>query len=224
MKRRHRVLFVPDLHTPYDFEFAPDFLADQVRIWKPTKIVFAGDENDQHRLSVHAQHPDMPGPKDEYEQMIRRMRIYYKLFPKAQICISNHGARPFRVAFNSGLPSLYLKEYKDFMQAPRGWSWHNRVLVDNVVYEHGEGVSGRNAAWQAMTQNKKSTCIGHIHGYGGVTYSSDPFNQTFAMNAGCLIDVDSLAFAYGEKYRNKATLGCGAVIEGVEAHFIRVPV
>jgi len=219
---RETVLAIPDLHCPYHHKDAFDFLRDAAKEWKPTKVVCLGDEGDFHRMSVHAQHPDMLGPKDEHSQMIKSLKVLYKLFPKVQTCISNHTARPFRVAFNSGMPSLYLKEYRDFMEAPAGWSWQRRIVIDGVVYEHGEGVSGRNGAWQAMSQNKKSTVIGHIHGFGGVTYSNSPFNQTFAMNAGCLIDISNKAYAYGEVYRNKATLGCGIVIDGVEAHFLRM--
>lgn len=218
------VLAIPDLHKPYDHKDSTDFLRDTAKEFKPNLIVCLGDEGDQHRLSDHEHHPDMPSAKDEYDLMIKRLKPLYKLFPKVQVCISNHTSRPFRKAFSAGLPSLYLKEYRDFMQAPRGWTWHQRILIQNVVYEHGEGVSGKDAAWRAMMQNKRSTVIGHIHAYGGVVYSSDPFSQTFALNAGCLVDVDALAFKYGEKYRNKATLGCGIVIDGKQGHFIRMDV
>lgn len=216
------VLAIPDLHEPFGHKDAYDFLRDVSKEYKPKKIICLGDEGDQHRLSVHEQHPDMPSAKDEYTAMIKRLKTFYKLFPKTEVCISNHTARPFRKASSAGIPSLYLREYRDFMQAPRGWTWHQRILVQNVVYEHGEGVSGKDAAWKAMMQNKKSTVIGHIHGYGGVVYSSDPFSQTFAANAGCLVDVDALAFKYGEKYRNKSTLGCVVTIDGVEAYFVRL--
>ena len=108
------------------------------------------------------------------------------------------------------------------MQAPKGWNWKLRQVIDNVCYEHGDPCTGMNAARKAMTENRMSTVIGHTHGHGGVQYSGSPFNQTFWMNAGCLIDLESLAFAYGNKYRNKATLGCGVVIGGHTAYFVRM--
>jgi hypothetical protein len=217
------VCAIPDLHCPYMHPDAFDFLTDIKNKFKPDKIVCLGDEADFHGISFHPKHPSLKSPGDEHDAMLVAMKALYKIFPEVQVCVSNHTARPFRVAFNAGLPALYIRDYKEFMNAPKGWSWHNRIIIENVVYEHGEGVSGRNGAWTAMTQNKKSTVIGHVHGFAGVSYSSGPFNQTFAMNAGCLIDPDSLAFAYGEKYRNKATLGCGIVIDGIEAHFVRMP-
>lgn len=216
------VLAIPDLHIPYQNPDAFDFLSDVAAKWKPTKIVCLGDEADFHGLSFHPKHPNLKSAGDEHEALIVGMKALYKLFPKVQVCTSNHTSRPFRVAFNAGLPSLFIRDYREFMQAPKGWAWSDRIIIDDVVYEHGEGVSGRNAAWQAMSDNKMSTVIGHIHSFGGVTYSKSPFRQTFAMNAGCLINPTSLAFAYGNKYRNKATLGCGIVVEGVEAHFIRM--
>lgn len=221
--KKHIVLIVSDLHCPYVHPDAADFLRDTAKEFKPTKIIFSGDEWDWHSLSFHDKEPELYCPGREYDAALKTIQPFYKLFPKADVCISNHTARYHRVAHKAGIPSRLLLDYKQLLQAPKGWSWSQRIIVDNVCYEHGEMVSGRNGAWKAMMENKMSTVIGHLHSFGGVQYSASPFNQTFAMNVGCLIDVDSLAFAYGSKYRNKATLGCGIVIEGQSAHFIKMP-
>ena len=216
------VLVISDLHIPFHHKDSFDFLADIRRKYRPTETVCIGDEADFAGISFHEKNPDMPSPGDEYKEMMIYLKILYKLFPKVRVCTSNHTARPYRMAHKIGLPNLFIKSYREFLCAPKGWSWHDRILIQDVVYEHGEGLSGRNGAWTGMVQNKKSTVIGHLHGYGGVSYSESPFNQTFAMNVGCLIDPESLAFAYGAKYRNKATLGCGVVIDGKEAQFLRM--
>ncbi len=216
------VLAIPDLHAPYHHPLALKFLASVYREWKPTKIVCLGDEMDHHALSVHPKHPGLYAAGHEYEAGMEFMHKLYKLFPEAQACISNHTHRPYRIAAAAGLPSVYLRQYREIMQAPRGWSWKGRVIIDGVVYEHGDPCSGRNGAYKAAFENRASTVIGHIHSFGGVQYSANHETQIFWANAGCLIDVESLAFAYGEKYRNKATLGCVIVKNGVEANFIRM--
>ena len=220
---RDIVIAIPDLHAPYHHNDALDFLNDTRKEFKPTKIVCLGDEADFHSLSFHDKEPGLYCAGREYDEAKRFLKNLYKLFPKAQCCISNHTARPYRVAHKAGLPSNMILDYRKLFEAPRTWQWAYRIVIDNVVYEHGDPGSGRNAAYKAMLENRMSTVIGHVHGWAGVQYSKSPFNQTFWMNAGCLIDPESLAFAYGNKYRNKATLGCGIIIEGESAYFVRMP-
>lgn len=217
------VLAIPDLHAPYHHQDAIDFLNDVYREFKPTRIVCLGDEIDFHALSFHDKEPGLYSAGREFEEAKRFLKKLYKAFPVVQCCISNHTSRPYRVAHKAGLPSNMILDYKALFEAPKGWSWHYRIIIDQVCFEHGDPGSGRNAAYKAMLENRMSTVIGHVHGHAGVQYSANPFNQTFWMNAGCLIDIDSLAFAYGNKYRNKATLGCGIIREGVDAYFVRMP-
>lgn len=215
------VLAIPDLHAPFHHPQALDFLKYCYKEFRPTRIVCLGDEVDAHGLSVHPKIPELYSPGHEYEAAMDFMKKLYKLFPEAQACISNHTHRPWRIAQAAGLPSVYLKQYREVMQAPLGWSWHDRITIDGVVYEHGDPCSGRNGAYKAAFENRCSTVIGHIHAWGGVQYSANHVNQMFWANAGCLIDTKSLAFAYGSKYRNKATLGAVIVDSGENAHFVR---
>lgn len=213
-------LCISDLHAPFHNQKALSFLKYLNNYYKPTKIVCLGDEVDQHSLSVHPKIPELYSAGHEYQAAMEFMGQLYDLFPNVQCCISNHTSRPYRVAQAAGLPSIYLKAYREIMQAPEGWSWHDRVWIDGVCYEHGDPCSGRNGAFKAAFENRASTVIGHIHGWGGVQYSANHENQVFWGNAGCLVDPVSLAFAYGSKYRNKATLGTIVVIDGKIANFI----
>jgi hypothetical protein len=220
--KKEIVLCLSDLHAPYHHPEALAFLKYCYREFKPTKIVCLGDEVDAHGLSVHPKIPELYSAGHEYEAAMEFMGQLYKLFPEVMVCISNHTHRPWRVAQAAGLPSVYLKSYRDIMQAPAGWVWKDRWEIDDVVYEHGDPCSGRNGAYKAAFENRKSTVIGHIHSFGGVQYSANHHNQIFWANAGCLIDTTSLAFAYGNKYRNKATLGTVVVDHGLNAHFVRL--
>jgi len=220
--KKEIVLSISDLHAPYNHPLSLEFLKYCYKEFKPTKIVCLGDEVDQHGLSTFPKESMLYSPGHEYEAAMEFMQKLYKLFPEVMVCESNHTARPYRIAKAAGLPSIYMKDYRAIMQAPAGWEWKDRWEIDNVVYEHGEMCgSGRNAAFTAAFQNRKSTVIGHIHSFGGVQYSANHHNQIFWANAGCLIDPESLAFAYGNKYRNKCTLGT-VLVEGAGAHFIRM--
>lgn len=218
------VMAIPDLHFPYHHPDALKFLISVYEEMQPDLVICLGDEVDMAALSFHDKDPSMPSAKDEYEAAIEHLGDLYRAFPNMLVCQSNHTSRPFRVAHKAGLPVHYMKSYEEFLQAPKGWSWHDRIVINDVMYIHGDPKSGRNAAWAWMNENKMSTVIGHIHGHGGVQYSASPYKKTFALNAGCLIDERAMAFRYGAKYAHKATLGCGIIKSSEHAHFIPMEV
>lgn len=219
-KKTLTTLYIPDLHIPFHHPDAFSFLKDIKKEFKPDIVVCLGDEVDMCALSFHDKDPDMPGSTQEYLDCLEPLGQLYEMFPNVLVNTSNHTSRPFRMAHKVGLPSQMLRTYAEFLKAPKGWSWHDRIIINNVVSIHGDPKSGRNAAWSWMKDHAMSTVIGHIHGHGGVIYSASPFKQTFAANAGCLIDPQSIAFRYGNKYANKATLGCVIVKDSMNAHFI----
>lgn len=214
------VLVCPDLHFPFHHPDAFRFLKDMRDEFKPDIFVNLGDECDFAALSFHDKNPQMPGANDELEQAKECMKKLFKIFPDALVCSSNHTSRSFRAAYKAGIPSQMIKAYKELFEAPPGWSWHDRIIINDVCFIHGDPKSGFNAARQWMIEQRMSTCIGHVHGHAGVGYSASPFNQTFWMNAGCLIDLHALAFRYGNSYAHKGTLGCGIVRGGKEAFFV----
>jgi Calcineurin-like phosphoesterase len=214
------VLAIPDTHAPYHHKDIIKFLSSVKKEFKPDVVVHLGDEADFEPLGFHGKNPDMPSAKDDYYSALEHLGELYKLFPDVLVCHSNHTSRPYRVAFAAGLPSQMVKTYAELLRAPKGWSWHDRIIINNVCYIHGDPKSGANATRAWMNENRMSTVHGHIHGHGGVCYSASPFKQIFGMNAGCLIDLEAIAFKYGAKYANKGTLGCGIIRGGKEAHFI----
>jgi hypothetical protein len=219
-KKPVTVLAIPDLHFPFAHPDALLFLHDIAGEMKPDIVVCLGDEVDFAALSFHDKDVEMPGACDEYIHALEGLGELYKIFPNVLCCHSNHTSRPFRLAHKAGLPSQMMRSYKEFLQAPDGWTWHDRIVINDTCYIHGDPKSGRNAAWSWMNEHRMSTVIGHIHGHGGVQYSASPFRTTFAANAGCLIDPSAMAFRYGNKYANKATLGCVVVKNSTHAHFI----
>ena len=213
-------LYIPDLHIPFHNPDAFKFLKDIKSEFKPDIVVCLGDEVDFAGISNHTKDPDAMSAGKEYQTALEHLGTLYELFPDVLVNTSNHTSRPFRKAFEAGLPSDMIRSYKEFLKSPKGWQWFDRIIINDVVSIHGDPKSGRNAAWSWMQEHRMSTVIGHIHGHGGVQYSASPFNQTFAANAGCLIDPRSLAFKYGAKYANKATLGCVITQNRHQAHFI----
>lgn len=215
-----RVLVVPDIHAPFQHPRTIEFLKAVYAHYELDTVVCLGDEIDFHGLSKYPKDPDGFSAGIELSYAIDFMKRFYEAFPVVRVCTSNHTSRPFRKAYEYGVPEGLIREYKDFLKAPDSWMWSDEWIVDDVLYIHGEGYSGQNAHVKAASAHRRSTVIGHIHSYGGVQYMAGASNRIFAMNAGCLIDVKAYAFRYARKMAVKPTIGCGIVLGGEIAHFI----
>lgn len=212
-----RVLVIPDMHAPFMHPDTAGFLAAIKARFQPDKVICLGDETDQHVLSQHEPDPSGYSAGHEHLKALDALQPIYELFPVVSVCTSNHGERLFKRAYRAGIPKAFVKDYAEFMNCPPGWNWQHKFEVDGVVYEHGEGVSGQLGAMKRAMSNLKSTVIGHLHADAGVLFFSNGERTIFAMNAGCLIDAPSYAFAYGKNSARKPMIGCGIVDRGVPA-------
>lgn len=209
------VLAIPDYHAPFEHKDAVSFLKAVKNKFRPDEVICLGDEVDSCALSNFDTDPDGLSAGMELIKAVDHLRPIYKLFPKVKVCTSNHTSRPYRRAFSAGIPKIFLKEYAEFLNAPRGWKWADEWEIDGVIYEHGEGFSGAQAAIKAAQGNMQATVIGHIHAFAGIQYSANSKHLIYGFNAGCLIDRHAYAFAYGKKIKSKPILGCGIIINGI---------
>lgn len=213
------VLTVSDLHCPYQHPSAWDFLADLKRAYRPSSVVVLGDEVDFAAYSRFAKDPEGLSPGDELKAAVAALKALYKIFPRASVVHGNHSVRPFKRASEAGLPNALLRSFEAVLEAPRGWEWVPDKVIDSVLYIHGDGFSGKNAALTAAETHRHNVVIGHVHCYAGVQYTSGRFNSVWGMNAGCLIDPSARVFDYAKHYARRPTLGTGLVIDGVP-HFV----
>lgn len=212
-----RVLVHPDLQAPFQHIDSIPFLIDVNDTYKCNEVINIGDEVDFSTLSITFDpDPDGMGFKDEYYKALEFLHELYDIWPNVKVCISNHTVRPLKKALNAGIPSVFLKTYSEFLEAPKGWEWADEWEIDGIRYIHGEGVSGQRGHIVAAEKSRISTVIGHIHAFGGLNYLNNYKGQLlFGMNVGCLIDVKSYAFKYGKHFLHKPTLGCGVVLDGI---------
>lgn len=209
------VLVIPDLHLPFAAKGYLKFLAAQKKLYRPNKIVCLGDEVDYHSLSRYDHDPDGMSPGDEHNASVDALQPLYKLFPNVRCCTSNHTVRPLKKAFQSGIPKAFMKDYKDFLKAPRGWDWAESFVIDGVRYIHGEGCSGPTGFLKRAQALGQSVVGGHLHAHAGILYHVTNDKLIFGFNVGCLIDETKYAFAYAKHMSSKPVLGCGIIINGV---------
>ena len=218
-KRYESIICISDLQCPFEHPDAFAFLSAIKKKYyisdKKTKVINQGDEADFHNFGKWPTDPNGYGPMEEYTQLIKSLGKLWRLFPAQDICISNHTVRPLKQAFRAGLPRVFLRDYAEFLQAPKGVRWADSWRYNDIIFEHGEGISGQTAALRKAMDNRHSTSIGHQHSWGGVTYSASRYSTIWGMNTGCLINHNTYAFAYGKANAVKGTLGSGVILDNI---------
>lgn len=217
-----RVLVISDLQCPFQH---PKYLAFLQAIefkYRTTTTVCVGDEVDHHALGDYEHDPDGYSAGFELTKAIEALKPYYKAFPKAYICESNHTMRILKRVFKAGIPVRYMKDFKEVIQAPKGWGWRPKWEIDGITYKHGLGYSGALGAINAAKDEMRPCVIGHLHSDAGILFWNNGEKTIWGMNVGSGIDENAYAFKYAKYARKKSIISCGVVIDG-EPFIIRMP-
>lgn len=221
MRKFDRYLFISDCQLPYEAPGALDFCREIQREWKidPEAVYNVGDELDLYHGSMHKKDPDADyTPNQELELARRKLKDWYKAFPKMKLAVSNHGMRWLRKAFEADMPEQVIKPYRELIGAPRGWVWRDEWMIQGKAAEmmmiHGLGYGGMYAHRHAATNLAHNVVHGHLHSNAGISYVETPGRSRWGMNVGCLIATESFAFKYGKWNKFKPVLGVGIVIDG----------
>ncbi len=210
------ILVIPDIHAPYQHPDALAFLTEVKRKFQPDLCVSLGDELDYHSMSFHDSDPNLESAGTELERGKEFMQAMYEEFPALLVCHSNHGSMVYRRAKAHGIPVQMIRKYRDviFPQhgAPR-WSWAFSWRIDTplgpVMFKHQTTNIVADAA-----HNSCNLVVGHNHGNFSVEYSASSSHLYYGAYAGCLIDKDALAFAYGKHSMKKPIIGCMVILNG----------
>lgn len=220
MSRYKSVLIISDLHYPYNHPDVIAFLQALKKKYKFDKIISVGDELDYHAISFHDSDPDLMAPGDELETSIRRLKPIYKLFPEMDLVESNHGSLVYRKQKAHGLPRHVIKSYRDILEAPKGWRWHDDLIIkandgSNVYICHGKS---SDVLRHSMSMGM-SVVTGHFHERFEIRYWGNKLGLYYGMIVGCLIENSSLAFAYNKLNLKRPVIGCGGIINGLPRLF-----
>lgn len=216
------VAVIGDTHFPFVHPMYRQFVADTAQKHKADWIHHIGDVVDAHSISFHEHDPDGHNSGLELELASQEIERWQKSFPQMSVSIGNHCERHVRAARKAGLSSRYLKSYQDLF-GTKLWDWQFEHQFEGVLYTHGTGNSGKDAAINLAIQRRCSTVIGHTHTYPGVKYHANQDSIIFGLQAGVGLDDRSYAFAYGRNFCVKPVLGMGIVKDGEFATFIPMP-
>lgn len=211
---KKNVLIIGDTHEPFCKEGYLEFCIETQKKYNCGTVIHIGDLVDNHAVSYHESDPDGRSPGDEFKLALDNCQKWYKAFPDVLICIGNHDRLPFRKAYTAGLPKNWLKNYQEMFDSPVGWKWDFVHKVNDVIYQHGTGLSGEMASINAARENRQSTVIGHLHTVCNTRFLASSKDLIFGMSVGCGIDHTKYAFAYGRENTRKPVLSCGVVLNG----------
>lgn len=206
-----RVLIIPDTHAPFQHQDAWKFLnaVKQKYLDDESLVVHLGDELDGNKLSFHEDDPDIEfSPSSELKAAIKQLKRLEEIFPKMYLCESNHGSLVYRRQKCAGIPRHCLKNYNEILGTP-DWHWYDDILLETtmggVYICHGKTSSTGKLV-------KEMGCYGaiqgHYHGKMQIVWQATATGIRFDAFGGCLINRDSLAFAYGKNNIPKPLLGC----------------
>lgn len=210
-----RILVISDMHIPYHHPDLIPFLKAVKSTYNPDKIICIGDEVDKHAMSFHNSDPDLFSAGDELRNAITYLEDVYRIYPEVDLVSSNHGDMVYRKGKHHGIPRKYLRDYGEVLDAPKGWKWYNDIKLtcsDNskVYFHHGLKKNGLQVA-QQMGMNFVQ---GHHHNDFNINYASTPDKLLWSMTVGCLIDDDSMAFAYNKTNLGRPIIGLGVILNG----------
>ena len=135
---KEKVLIIPDIQVPFEHPDTIPFLKAVEKLVNPTRIVQIGDLIDSHALSQYESDPDGMSAGDELRATIKHLRKFYKAFPEVTVTLGNHDDRLHRLAFSAGVPRSCVRDLPDILEFPSHWRLVDELIIDGVVYEHGE--------------------------------------------------------------------------------------
>lgn len=216
--RKDVMLFVPDLHIPYEHPDALAFIKKVKKQYKPNVVVNLGDMLDFHDISFHDSDPDLARAGEELELAREKIAEWEKVIPEQYIVGSNHGDLPLRKFKASGLPKALLRNYNEIYDVGPKWKFVDDLTIEtgskylpDIYVAHG---IKKNALQVAQQRGQRFIC-GHYHEDFNVRYAGNPNCLIWAVMSGCLINKKALAFEYNKLNLNRPVLGCTVVLYGV---------
>ena len=214
--RYKRIFVISDLHAPYCHPDALEFIKKVNREYKPDCVVNIGDELDFSSSSYHEPSTQLDSPSKELARGKKIMKELEKLFPKMFLLESNHGSMAFRKANTAKIPVELLKPYHEMLGVSNKWTWHDSLVLEasngqKIYFVHQQSSN----VLQVCAAVSMNVVQGHYHTKSCIHYTSSPEKLMWAMNVGCMIDKENLAFKYSRVIVKRPVISCAVITNGI---------
>jgi len=203
---------IGDTHLPYEHPEYLDFCKSTFKSNGVTKVIHIGDLIDNHDLSFHDSEPALLGATGERLMVQDKLGPWFDAFNELTLISGNHDLMANRKAIKAGIdPTVYMRPLPEVYGFPKGWKLTDKIMLNGVLYHHGETATGVNGFRNDAKDRMINTVTGHVHSNFGVSYTATEHRLVYGMAVGCGVDVKSMAFIYGKNFKKKPILGCGVV-------------
>lgn len=210
------IMVIPDLHIPFSSDQYMEFAIALRDKHKPDIVIFIGDILDNHFASYHETELDALSADEEIKKTLQIVNKWHHEFPGAHVIEGNHDRMITRKAKTAKIPRQWLKTYNEVLNTPT-WKWHKELLLNKVLYLHGEGVTARKTAMLRHV----SVVQGHKHQECYVQYLNN--RGTWAAQIGVGIDRESYALRYSKIDPREYTEGLLIIKNNVPTYIPRFP-
>jgi predicted phosphodiesterase len=212
-KSTGNILCIGDTHIPNERKGYLDFCVDTYKKYNCSKVVHIGDVCDLHAISYHEKELAAPTSTDELKIARKSLKAWQKAFPNMLVTSGNHDNLITRKAKTHGLSLDFFKTMNDILELPATWVWNRQHIINNVLYFHGIGFSGKYPYANAMYIHRRNIVIGHCHSVLGTHFGASEKDILWGMSVGSGVDDESVVFDYGREMPRKSVISCGVVVE-----------
>ena len=210
-----RVGIIGDTHLPFELDGYLEFCQETFDRCDVDTVIHIGDMFDNHSLSFHDSEPMLHNVMGEYESALERAQDWYEALPEVTLIMGNHDRIPARQLRKLGMePSIFMRPIEELFWMPEGWTAADSVVIDNVLYHHGETAGGINGFRKDAETRMRCTVSGHNHSNAGISATATDQELVWGLAVGCGVNHEHMAFAYGKNFAKKPIVACGVVIEG----------
>ena len=128
-----------------------------------------------------------------------------------QVCIGNHDIRSYKLASDSGVASKWMKGFADVLEVPT-WEFEESFEINGILYTHGTGTTGQNAAHMRALNLGQSVVMGHLHTESSIIHHKIANEVIFGMIVGCGVNEKSYGMNYAKNFPRKSIISCGIVL------------
>lgn len=207
MLKQQKVLFIPDIHCPYQDNVALKALYSFMDWWKPDTVIIMGDLVDFYSLSSFDKDPKRALQlQKELDQSVKVLKDIRNKAPKVDIHFikGNHEQRLKKYLWSNskeldGLKALQLEKLLEFDKFNIKYHDNGRMRFKGLMLKHGDIVR-KYAGYSAKAEFEKNGLSGvSVHTHRLSTYrQTNEAGDYIWLEGGCLCKLNA-------EYLNGAT-------------------
>jgi len=210
-----KVLFIPDVHVPYNDPCAWKLLIKSIKQFQPDILVILGDFADCFSVSKHDKsparktllHKEVDSVRDHLEQL-EGLEIKRKIY-----VAGNHEHRLERYITQKAPELFGLVDIPALFQLPQnGWEYveyKNHVCIGDLAVSHDYGSAGQTAHRTAAQRLGVPVVIGHTHRSASITRKGFHGKHRQSAMFGWLGDVSEVDYLHQATAKTNWSLGFG---------------